>query len=363
MNLTDLIKKRLPLILAIAVAAGAYGIWRGAQDRGPGPGFMQGNGRIEATEIDIATKLPGRVDQILVNEGDFVKAGQVLAVMNLDSLQAQLDEAQARQRQAGHAVAAAQAQVALRESDVAAQRAVVKQRESDLFAARQRLNRSRSLVQRGAASQQELDDDQARLHSAEAGLAAAKAQVVSAQAGVSAAQADLVGAESAVAAAAATVARIEADLKDSSLKAPRDGRIQLRVAQPGEVLGAGGRVLNMLDLADVSMTFFMPEAAAGRLAMGSEVRIILDAAPAYVIPAEVSFVASQAQFTPKTVETASERQKLMFRVKARLPVELLLKNLEQVKTGLPGVAWVRTDPAQPWPESLAVHLPGVRLPE
>jgi len=363
MNLTDLIKKRLPLILVVAVAAGAYGIWRGARDQGPGPGFMQGNGRIEATEIDIATKLPGRVDRILADEGDFVKAGQVLAVMNLDSLQAQFDEAQARQRQAGHAVAAAQAQVALRESDVAAQQAVVRQRESDLFAARQRLNRSRSLAQRGAASQQELDDDQARLHSAEAGLAAAKAQVVSARAGVAAAQADLVGAESAVAAAAATVARIEADLKDSSLKAPRDGRIQLRVAQPGEVLGAGGRVLNMLDLADVSMTFFMPEAAAGRLAMGSEVRIILDAAPAYVIPAEVSFVASQAQFTPKTVETASERQKLMFRVKARLPVELLLKHLEQVKTGLPGVAWVRTDPARPWPESLAVRLPDVQRTE
>ncbi len=171
------------------------------------------------------------------------------------------------------------------------------------------------------------------------------------------------GAESAVTAAAATVARIQADLEDSRLKAPREGRIQLRVAQPGEVLGAGGRVLNMLDLADVTMTFFMPEAAAGRLAIGSEIRIVLDAAPQYVIPAAVSFVASQAQFTPKTVETASERQKLMFRVKARLPVELLLKNLEQVKTGLPGVAWVRTDPAQPWPESLAVRLPGVQLPE
>ncbi|MYN13907.1 HlyD family efflux transporter periplasmic adaptor subunit [Pusillimonas sp. TS35] len=360
MNLTEHIKKKLPLILVIAVAASAYGIWRGTQDSGPGAGFMHGNGRIEATEIDIATKLPGRVDQILVNEGDFVKAGQVLAVMNADSLQAQLDEAQARQRQAEHAVVAGQAQVALRESDVAAQQAVVKQRESDLFAARQRLKRSQSLAQRGASSQQELDDDRARQHSAEAGLAAAKALVISAQAGVAAAKADLVGAESAVAAAAATAARIEADLKDSSLKAPRDGRIQLRVAQPGEVLAAGGRVLNMLDLADVSMTFFMPEAAAGRLAMGSEVRIILDAAPQYVIPAEVSFVASQAQFTPKTVETASERQKLMFRIKARLPVDLLLKNLEQVKTGLPGVAWVRTDPTQPWPESLAIRLPNVK---
>ncbi len=360
MNPTDRIKKRLPLALAavLVVGAGAYGLWRVAQDRGPGPGFIQGNGRIEATEIDIATKLPGRVDQILVDEGDFVKTGQTLAVMNLDSLQAQLDEAGARQRQAVHAVAAAQAQVALRESDVATQEAVAKQRESDLFAARQRLNRSRSLAQRGAASQQELDDDQARLHSAEAGLAAAKARILSAQAGVAAAKADLVGAESAVAAAAATATRIEADLKDASLKAPRDGRIQLRVAQPGEVLGAGGRVLNMLDLADVSMTFFVPEAAAGRLAMGSEVRIVLDAAPEYVIPAEVSFVASEAQFTPKTVETASERQKLMFRVKARIPPDLLLKHLERVKTGLPGVAWVRTDAGRPWPESLAIRLPG-----
>lgn len=358
MHLTDTLKKSLPLILVAAVAAGAYGAWRWSQDRGPGPGFMQGNGRIEATEIDIATKLPGRVDQILVDEGDFVKAGQTLAIMNPDSLQAQFDEARARQRQADHAVVAAQAQVALRESDVATAQAIVKQRESDLFAARQRLNRSSSLVKRGGASQQELDDDQARLHSAEAGLAAARAQVVSAQAGVAAARADQVGAESAVTAAAATVARIHADLEDSRLKAPREGRIQLRVAQPGEVLGAGGRVLNMLDLADVTMTFFMPEAAAGRLAIGSEIRIVLDAAPQYVIPAAVSFVASQAQFTPKTVETASERQKLMFRVKARIPADLLLKHLEQVKTGLPGVAWVRTDPALPWPESLTVRLPG-----
>ena len=357
MNFTDKIKKSLPLILVAAVAIGAYGAWQWSRDHGPGPGFERGNGRIEATEIDIATRLPGRIEQILVDEGDFVQAGQTLAVMNLDSLQAQLDEAQARERQAGHAVIAAQAQVALRESDVATAQAVVRQRESDLFAARQRLNRSSSLASRGAASQQELDDDQARLHSAEAGLAAAKAQVVSAQAGVSAAQADRVGAESAAAAAAATVARIRADLEDSSLKAPRDGRIQLRVAQPGEVLGAGGRVLNMLDLSDVTMTFFMPEAVAGRLALGSEVRIILDAAPQYVIPAEVSFVASQAQFTPKTVETASERQKLMFRIKARIPRDLLQKNLEQVKTGLPGVAWVRADPSQPWPASLTVRLP------
>ena len=127
--------------------------------------------------------------------------------------------------------------------------------------------------------------------------------------------------------------------------------------QPGEVVGAGARVINMLDLTDVYMTFFLSTAQAGKLAIGSEARLILDAAPEYVIPARISFVASEAQFTPKTVETASEREKLMFRVRAQIDPELLRKYITRVKTGLPGVAYVRTDPAREWPERLQVRLP------
>ena len=160
-----------------------------------------------------------------------------------------------------------------------------------------------------------------------------------------------------VEAAQATERRILADIDDSELKAPRDGRIQYRVAEPGEVLAAGGRVLNMVDLADVYMTFFLPTEQAGLLALGSEARLVLDAAPDLVIPANISFVASVAQFTPKTVETSDERLKLMFRVKARIPPELLAQHLEYVKTGLPGMAYVRLDKQQPWPEALAVRLP------
>jgi HlyD family secretion protein len=107
----------------------------------------------------------------------------------------------------------------------------------------------------------------------------------------------------------------------------------------------------------VYITFFLPETVAGRVALGSEVRIILDAAPEYVIPATVSFVASAAQFTPKTVETASERQKLMFRVRAQISQELLRKHLNQVKTGLPGVAWVKLDAKAEWPQNLSVRVP------
>ena len=129
------------------------------------------------------------------------------------------------------------------------------------------------------------------------------------------------------------------------------------IAEPGEVLAAGGRVVNLVDLADVYMTFFLPEREAGRVAMGADVRLILDAVPQYVIPAKVSYVASVAQFTPKTVETESEREKMMFRVKARIDPALLREHMEQVKTGLPGIAWLKLDADVPWPDELAVNVP------
>jgi ABC-2 type transport system permease protein len=95
--------------------------------------------------------------------------------------------------------------------------------------------------------------------------------------------------------------------------------VQYRIAEPGEVMGEGGRVLNLVDLSDVYMTFFLPTAQAGRVTLGSEVRLVLDAAPQYVIPARATFVADVAQFTPKTVETQIEREKLVFRIKAHIP--------------------------------------------
>jgi len=179
---------------------------------------------------------------------------------------------------------------------------------------------------------------------------------VAAEAAVEASEAQHVGAQSRAKAAAATVARVEADIADSVLRAPRNGRVQFLVAQAGEVLAPGGKVLNLVDLSDVYMTFFLPETLVGRLALGGEARIILDTAPQYVIPAEISFVSSTAQFTPKTVETATERQKLMFRVRARIPREVLEKYIEYVKTGLPGVTWVKVDDDVAWPDNLVSNV-------
>lgn len=353
--------RRLAKTLAFAGAAAvvaivAWIVWNNTQDQGPGPGFASGNGRIEATEIDIATKLGGRIDEVLVREGDLVAAGQLLARMQTASLRAQLDETLATRDEAHYAVAAAAALIAQRESDVAAQQAAVTQRQTELDAANRRLARSEALVKDGATSRQTRDDDRASVRSAQAALTAAQAQVIALQAAVDAAQAQHTGAQARVKSANASVTRVQADIADSDLTAPRGGRIQLRLAQPGEVLAPGGRLLNLVDLSDVYMTFFLPEAAAGRLAIGSEARIVLDAAPDLQIPANISFVASTAQFTPKTVETASERQKLMFRVRAQIPPTLLKEHINHVKTGLPGVAWVRLDADQPWPDTLGRQI-------
>lgn len=347
-------KKYVPVVLVAVIVIAGYFAWGAIRGSGQVEGFISGNGRIEATEIDISAKFAGRVEKILVREGDFVKAGQLLAEMQIQSLEAQRNEAVAQHQQAIHAEASARAAIKSRESDKLATQAAVIQKESELDAAQRRLTRSDSLSREGAISLQELDDDRARVRSARAAVAAGKAQVAAAQAAIEAAKAQAVGASATVKAAEAAIARIEADIKDSQLIAPRDGRVQYRVAQPGEVLSAGGKVLNMVDLSDVYMTFFLPEEAAGKVALGSEVRLVLDAAPNKVIPAEVTFVASTAQFTPKTVETQSERQKLMFRVKAHISRELLQKYITYVKTGLPGVAWVRLDPNAKWPADLAI---------
>ena len=319
----------LVLLLLLAVAAGgAFAWWRLRPEPLPA-GFISSNGRIEATQIDIATKLPGRVREVLVHEGDFVEAGQVVAHMDTTALDADLRQARARVDEAQHAEETA--------------RAVVAQRESELQLARNNLRRSEDLVRQGFVSPQKLDADRTAMLTSTAALAAARAQVVQARGSIEAAK--------------ASAERIQADLTDATLTAPRAGRVQYRLAEPGEVLGAGGKVVSMLDLADVYMTVFLPETVAGRLAIGAPVRLVFDAAPEYVVPAKVSFVAAEAQFTPKTVETATERQKLTFRVRAQIDPELLRKYLTRVKTGVPGVATVQLDPNAQWPPQLEVKLP------
>ena len=341
----------LAALVAIVAVAGYYG-WQKFGVRNLPDGIASGNGRIEAVEIDISTRTPGRIREILVTEGDFVTAGQVLARMDTDQLEAQRRQAAAQLRRAVVGVDTAKSLVTQREAEKTAAVAVLAQREAQLDTADRKLARSEHLIKTNAVSQQVLDDDRASAQGMKAAVAAAQAQVAASEAAISASKALVIDAGAAVDAAQAAIESIAVEINDSTLRSPRDGRVQYRVAQPGEVLAAGGRVLNLVDLGDVYMTFFLPTAQAGRVAIGSEVRLVLDAAPQYVIPAKATFVADVAQFTPKTVETEEERQKLMFRIKAHISPELLRKNIQQVKTGLPGMAYVQLDPKGEWPKSL-----------
>ncbi len=290
------------------------------------PAFASGNGRLEATEVNIAAKLAGKIEAILVEEGDYVKKSQKLVQMQTNTLKAEL--------------AQNLAMIKVKEAELASARAVVAQRLSNFKNAESRYNREKTLLAQKATSQQIFENAQALYESAKAELDAAKAAVQQAEAAVQAAKAD--------------AERTQADIDDSALLAPLEGRIQYKISEVGEVLNAGGKVLNLVDLTDVYMTFFLPEESAGKVKIGADVRIVLDAIPDTPIPAKVSYVASVAQFTPKTVETKIERQKLMFRIKAKIDPVLLKRYVDYVKTGLPGVAWVRLDDNAEWPEFLVL---------
>lgn len=345
------------LLTAAMVAVAGYAGWALWQPKQLPAGFASSNGRIEAVEIDVATRTAGRLIDILVNEGDFVTAQQVLAHVDTEVLQAQLREAEAELRRARTAIDTARSMLTQRESEAAAARSIVAQREAELDRAQRSYERAQKLHEKSAIAAEELDTHRADFFGATAAVETARANVAAAQAAITTAESQIIQAEASVDAAQAKIERYQADINDSTLKAPRDGRVQYRIAETGEVLTAGGKVLNLVDLSDVYMTFFLPTASAGRVQMGAEVRLILDAAPQYVIPAHVSFVADVAQFTPKTVETTEERQKLMFRIKARIDADILRKHIRHVKTGLPGLAWVRLDDQVNWPPELEVQLP------
>ncbi len=316
--------------IAALVAAGiaAFFGWRYLQPPQLPSGFAAGNGRLEATEYDIASKFAGRLLIVNAHEGDEVRAGQILARIDTSDLEAALNEAQAQWLRA----VAAEKQAS----------ALVKQRESDYAFARKTAERSRAVFEKGLIARETVDQHEANLQSAAAGLEAARAGLNTATASIEVAR--------------AASERIRVNIADGTLRAPVAGRVLYRLAEPGEIIGAGGKVLTLIDLTDVYMPIFLPAEKAGRVRIGAEARIVFDAVPNTSIPARVSFVAPQAQFTPKEVETKTEREKLMFRVKVQVDRALLSEHADVVKSGVPGVAYVQLDPNASWPQWLPLPL-------
>ena len=311
------------VVVLLAAGGGGFYWWKHSQSQLP-PGISWGNGRLEADEIDIDTKFPGRIAELRADIGDMVTAGQVVARMDTKDIQESLKKAQAQVKQAQRAIDEANANL--------------EQQRTQQTLAAQELDRTQSLLKNGYATKELFDQRKQAMDAANAGLRAATERVAQAERALEASQHD--------------VGLYTVNIADNDLVVPREGRIQYRLANIGEVLPAGGKVFTMLDISYVYMDIYLPAPEAGKIKVGTDARILLDAYPNTPIPAKVSFLASQAQFTPKTVETQSERDKLMFRIRVRIDPERSRDHAPSVRSGLPGVAYVRADPGIAWPKNL-----------
>jgi HlyD family secretion protein len=292
-------------------------------------GIAKAEGRIEAIQADVSSKYPGQLVDISVEEGTKVAVGQAIGRVSSPEFEAQLRGAQSDLQSAQDGLAGAEAEIA--------------SRRSALVFAKSDFERGQALMKSGFITKQAFEERQRNYESAEAAVQNVTGRRDQAQ--------------SAITAAEAKVQQIEAMIQDLTLVSPRNGQVQYQLARKGETVAAGEPIVTVLDLTDLYMVIFLNAADSGRLGIGDEARVILDAVPDYVIPAEVSFVASDAQFTPKTVETEAEREKLMFRVQLRIDRQVLQRYYGRVETGLRGSGFVRTKPEAKWPAQLEVKLP------
>ena len=319
-------RRRWLLLLSVVVLVGAglgAAYWWTHRVPPLPAGITYGNGRLEADPIDIATKFAGRIAELLVDEGDIVRTGQPLAVMDTRSMQQSLQKAQA--------------EVELQQKTIVEAEAVLEQIRTQVQLAEQQMERTRALFQNGWTTREIFDQRTQQLNTAHAAERAANARMNQMQNALQAARHD--------------VELINVNLADNTLVAPRDGQIQYRLANLGEVLPVGGKVFTLLDVGYVYMDVYLPTAAVGRIAAGNEARVVLDAYPATPLRAKVTFISPQAQFTPKMVETKTERDKLMFRVRVRVDADQL-RGVVKAPSGLPGVGYVRSDDGALWPAAL-----------
>jgi HlyD family secretion protein len=311
-------------VLAIAtVAFIGFRYWSAKRSALP-EGIVSGNGRLEAKLVDVAAQEPLKVKEVLVDEGATVKPGEVLAQLDTDTLESELAAANA-------AVAAAQERLAVAEASITKQKSEIQLAEIEA-------ERARRLAQEGAGSQRELDIRLTKVQTTKASLAEVEAAQQAAKEQVDAAQAN--------------AATIQTRINNATLTSPVNGRVLYRLAEPGEVLAAGGKALTLVNMEDVYMEIFLPSEQAARAKIGAEARITVDYDPKRAIPGYVSFVSPEAQFTPKQVETRTEREKLMFRVKIQMPKELAAPYFERIKTGVRGVGYVKIKDDAVWPARL-----------
>lgn len=280
--------------------------------------LIKGNGRIEARETSISTKFAGKLVEILADEGDYVKKGQLLAIIDSRSLESDINAQKARLDEINKNIKAIEAEI--------------KATESDIKFSKKELDRTKILIQQNFASELELDRNNNLLEKTEAKLASLKANKNSMEATYKSLQ--------------ASIKTMEINLSDMKIYAPTNGVILYRLAESGEMLPNGGKIFIMYNPDDLYMTIYMSSDMAGQVKLGEDAKIKLDAYKNKIFDAKVSFVAENAEFTPKEVETQKEREKLVFRVKLTLN-----NNFErEAKPGMPGEGYIKLNSNKSWSE-------------
>jgi len=327
-------KVALAVIAAGVIAFFGYQYYESRRSTVP-EGIAYGNGRIEAKLTDVSAKEALRIKDVLVDEGDLVTPGQVLVHLDTVTLDAQL--------------AAENANVAAAKERRVGAEATITKVKSQIKLARIEADRSRKLVAENAGSQREYDVRRAAVETNTAALAEAEAQLETARREVTVAEAN--------------AATVQTRIDDATLKSPVLGRVLYRLTEPGEVLAAGGKAMTLVNLEDVYMEIFLPAAEAAAVKVGAEARLTVDFQPGRSAIGYVSFVSPEAQFTPKEVETKSEREKLVFRVKIQVPKALVTQSIQHIKTGVRGVGYVKISESAAWPAWLQDNVVAPSEPE
>ncbi|MEJ2367521.1 MAG: efflux RND transporter periplasmic adaptor subunit [Acidobacteriota bacterium] len=292
------------------------------------------SGNIEATEIPLSFKLPGRMVARLVDEGQIVHRGEVIARLDDAALK---DEAEARRADMEAAKAwLAELLAGTRPEDIAQVEASLKSAQADLDQLQKDFSRQTALFRRDVISQREYQASQARYEVARERVQEMKERLKLARKGPRVEQ--IRAARAKYSAAAALLGIAETHLKDAVLRSPTDGIVLSKSAEPGQFLGAGGTVVTVADLKHVWLRAFINETDLGRVKLGQTVTVTTDSYPGKTYSGRVSFISSEAEFTPKTIQTEAERVKLVYRIK----VDVSNPDME-LKPGMPADAVIRLE--------------------
>lgn len=306
-------KRRRIVIAVVLLDALALALWFGVL-RDDGSDVVVASGTVEATEADLGFQAPGRIERIAVLEGDRVVGGQQLAWLDRIELQARRQAAEA-QSEAARAMLT-ELERGFRAEEIAQGRAALRAAEQRVSDATRDLGRARRLFDGGAVSQQTLDRAETTYELAMADLESVREALQILETGPR--QERIAAQRAALAQAEATVAQIDATLDFAVVRAPFDGLITVRHREPGETVPAGTPVLTLMNPDDRWVRIYVRADEVGRINIGHPATITGDAYPDRTYEGRVVFIANEAEFTPRNVQTTEERVKLVYRVKVQI---------------------------------------------